>query len=222
MKFIQILSMLLIATLFASCNQGSVNDNIESARMWTVPDMGTVYIYQTTLTGSTSPEIDTFIILKTGQHLNGKTNVVVYVDNVVGHHDTDFFNYETNGDFSFGNTISPWTTYPTGSRQTINLVPPVDTLEIGEHIVQSIIRKFIGVENITTPVGELSTLHLRDTAVDIATALDSGGFSFNSSHQYDIWFAPSIGLYVKIMNNNLQNGQQEDAYVQELIEYTHQ
>jgi hypothetical protein len=233
MKHIKILSAHLLIIILTSCNQGgvtSINDGGGSVGMWIIPGVGTKFVSQVTQAASTTPEFDTFSITKTGQHLGGKTNVVTFAVDDFG--DTEFYNIESNGDISLAGSetsdsdgitirIFNWQTYPTGSRKNILAEPTLDTTENDEHVVQSDIRAFIGVENLSTPAGEFSTLHIRETEIDSESSLTGTGEFFSSNDVTDLWFAPSVGFFVKIMGDQSENGQPEQQSEQELFKYEH-
>ena len=167
---------LLLAFFLVSCSQSSntsVNNGGGSAVTWTIPTAGTEYVFQSTAVGLPNIPPDTAVIVTTGQHLGGKTNVITYADHA-GTIGTSFYNIENNGDISDGNYITDglgdttyvWTTFPTGSQQPIS-DPVTDTTEVGIHIFRSNVRTFVGAETLTTIAGPFSTLHVRQTSINV-------------------------------------------------------
>ncbi len=218
MKHLKLLPALFTLMLVSSCNQGastSVNGG-GSVGGWITPGIGTTYVYQTTSPDTTGTEFDTITILKNGQEIGGKTNVISYSSGSGGNGDTEFYAIESNGDFSVssGETndsdgiIVPafvWETYPTGSRKTTPITPTLNTIEFNDHIVQSDIVAFIASEMLSTPAGTFSTLHVRETNINIDSSLNgNGGSSFSTITDY--WFAPSAGFFVRIIINETENG----------------
>jgi hypothetical protein len=237
MKLIRIFASLFLIVILASCNQGgsvtSLNDGGGSFGMWTIPGIGTKYIFQSTQSDSTSQEFDTLTILKTGQHLGGKTNVVSYSAGPAGEGDTEFYNIEQNGDFSESSDATNdsdgvivqrfnWDTLPTGSRKTTQLETPVDTIEgqlnDQEHVVESDVVVFVGTENLSTPAGDFSTLHLRETFISIDSSLNGNG-GFSSNEVTDYWFATSTGFFVKVIDSGTDNGNPDQQSVDVLFKY---
>ncbi len=168
---------------------------------------------------------DTVTILQTGQHLGGKVGVIGCLDRA-GTAGTFFYNIETNGDLSYGDSTPnasngftyTWTTFPTGSQKTI-AAPVVDTVEAGIPIFRSDVRTFVGTENITTPAGPFSTLHVRETSINVIGNGSTSGCNASDTAITDTWFAPSIGIYVKIMHNGTNDGQVAPQLEVDLIKY---
>jgi hypothetical protein len=223
MKQIKILAALFLIVILASCNQGgstSINDGGGSFGMWTIPGVGTKYILEYTQSDTSATEFDTITVIKTGQHRGGKTNVVSFFSSDNGNNDTSFYNIEQNGDFSEGSDESDdsdgiilqrfnWSTFPTGSRKTSQLETPLDTTENGEHEVESDVVRFIATANLSTPAGDFSTLHLRETRIDSDSSLSSGNDASSSNEVTDYWFATSTGFFVKVIDNETENGNPE-------------
>ena len=240
MRHIRILFLLFIAAVFASCNQGGVdntlNSGVESAGAWIVPSVGTSYVYSDSVEspngsvdGSSLEGFDTATVLRTGQFFGGKSNVIELFDQNEG--GLQFYNYESNGDISEddSNTTDSagrivktlaWDTYPTGRKQTIVVNPAVDTIEDGERFISSDVREFIGTENITTPAGNFITLHIRETSINDGVAPNNSSGTFTDTSSYDVWFAPSIGYFVKVTDRDINNGSLLGGYECNLIKYT--
>jgi hypothetical protein len=162
----------------------------------------------------------------TGQHLGGKTNVIDYDENNSGSVGTSFYNIESNGDISDGNYITDglgdttyvWTTFPTGSQQPIS-DPVTDTIESGIHIFRSNVRTFVGAETLTTIAGPFSTLHVRQTSIDIISGPDSLDCNASDTSILDRWYAPAIGLYVKVNSSGTDDGVTSEPSEVDLIKY---
>ncbi len=231
MKHINILFALLFSIVVASCNQGSETPLFppsENVSTWTIPTVGTQFVFADSENQSVEPAIDTFIIAKTGQHESGKTNVISYLEVTEnGGSDSGYYNIETNGDFSFGERdgdsagmpFFTWDTYPTGSEQTINFETPVDTtLANGNQLIESDARSFVGIENLTLPAGSFSTIHIRQVFIDSEFFTTSNSSSSEREIE-DYWFAPSLGMYVKFAFTESEDGQIDDETDMELIKY---
>jgi hypothetical protein len=222
MKHKQIFVTLFIALLLPSCRQVADNPLNGSAVTWAIPTIGTSYVYQIT-EQDPAARFDTITILQTGQHLGGKTGVVGCLDNA-GTIGTFFYNIEPNGDISYGDSTltSPstytWTTFPTASQQPIS-DPVEDTTESGIHIFRSNVRTFVGAENITTTAGQFSTLHVRQTSISIITGPDSLDCNASDTALTDTWFAPTVGLYVKVVNSGTEDGQASRQSEVDLVKY---
>ena len=188
--------------------------------MWTIPGVGTEYILQITQVGSSTSTFDTLTVLNVNQHIGGKWNVVSSI--IHGQIEAGFSNIEPNGDYSFGvggPILIKWTTFPTGTRQTIS-DPIVDTFEGSVHLQHSDVRSYIGEENVTTAAGEFSALHIRETRVDIQmTGSDTLARLFSDTEIVDYWFAPSIGRDVKWIDNLTENGQPQPQREEDIINY---
>src|ERR1017187_3179531 len=105
MKVTGILFALLLAALlpsYSQASQTSITGGVEGVGNWLIPRVGTQYIYQFRPNDSTVLGYDTFTVITTGQHISGKTNVVVSTVSFKGRVDTDVYNIESNGDFSLG------------------------------------------------------------------------------------------------------------------------
>ncbi len=234
MKHLKLLFAFFTLILLASCNQGtSTSENGGgSAGGWNLPGVGTTYIYQLTPVESSEPEFDTITVFATGQHLGGKNNVITYSTGSTGNGDTECYAIESNGNFSVSDDETndsdgfivqdfDWETYPTGTKQATALAPPVNTVEDSELEVSSDTVTFIGTENTSTPAGEFSTLHLRETSISIDSSLNgNGGFSSNTSTITDYWFAPSAGFFVKVIINDTENGLADPQAELNLFKYS--
>jgi hypothetical protein len=225
MKPIRIFSALFIAAAFASCNQGGVDNTLNSGGggMWTLPSVGTLFVYLDSVS-SFSGELDSLQILATGQKVGGKSNVIEYLKRD-GPFEGECFNIESNGDFSIGLSIdsasSDWLTFPTGSRQPIPLIQPVDTFENGTHVIRSNVNSFVGIENLMIAGLNLTTIHVREVSNDIV--VDSAGLSHGLIDTAEVWFAPSLGTYVKIkfLKTTVDGSNQSETINQEaLIKYS--
>ena len=168
---------------------------------------------------------DSVFILTTGQHLGGKTNVITYADHA-GTIGTVIYNIEDNGDISDGDPTTTasgadtiaWTTFPTASHQPIS-DPVIDTIESSIHIFQSDVRSFVGAETLTTAAGEFATLHVRETSIRIVTGPDSLDCNSSDTSIYDKWYAPTIALYVKVINTGTDDGVASEPSEVDLIKY---
>jgi hypothetical protein len=229
MKHIKILSALPLVILVASCDHSSstaLNGGSHSAGLWIVPGAGTEYVYQSSTQGSTLTALSTIDIIETRQHVGGKTNVISYGDITNGLVATGFYNFEQNGDISFGDSTTSssgagnftWRTFPTASIAPIS-DPAVDTTESGVHILSTDVRTFIAEESTTTPGGSFATLHVRETITNIETSSDSIDFNASDTTVRDTWFAPSIGTYIKSITNATNEGQAQPQTEVELISY---
>jgi hypothetical protein len=223
MKYLNILSALLTLVLVSSCNQGastSVNGDT-GAGVWMVPAVGTRYVYESQ--GINSPVFDTVTILATDQHLGGKTGVIGCADHSGGV-GTFFYNIEQNGDISYGDSshsspsVYTWTTFPTASQKPIG-DPVTDTTEGSIHIFKSDVRSFVGTETLTTLAGSFSALHVRETSISIITGPDSLNCNASDTAITDTWFAPSTGLYVKVVDSGTEDGQAFNQSEVDLIKY---
>src|SRR5579871_288940 len=97
MKIFPTFFAILLCTFLISCNQGTtttLNDGSGTLGEWTVPGIGTTYVF-----ADTTGFIDSIRIVKNGQHIGGKSNVVEMVTDVF---DTTFYTIELNGDVSLG------------------------------------------------------------------------------------------------------------------------
>lgn len=227
MKRINLLAFTLFLVLLSSCSQSSdtaINGG-GPAVAWTIPSVGTAYVFQSNTPISTKPGFDTVTILQTGQHLGGKTGVIGCEDQD-GSAGTFFYNIEQNGDLSYGDSsidttgayTYTWKTFPTGSHQPI-ADPAVDTIESVFHIIRSDVRSFVGAETLATAAGSLSTLHVRETAINIVSAPDSLDCNENDTGITDTWFAPSLGIYVKVADNGTDDGVVGPQSEVDLIKY---
>jgi hypothetical protein len=206
---------LLLAVFLVSCHQSTettLNGGGEGAGPWIIPGVGTEFIFTDTAPGDSAPPvIDTleYTIASTGQQVGGKSNVVGYLASRSGQSPTSlFYAIESNGNFSSGDSISPdsiaWIDYPTGTQKTI-LDTPTTTISSGEQTTTTDVRSFIGAENLTTTAGNFYTLHVRETETTLTIDTE---VSFHDSEVFvdDYWFAPSIGLFVKITATQNDNG----------------
>src|ERR1700733_9001444 len=213
MKHFRILFPLFLLVILASCEQNPDTSQNNSGGgntvTWTTPTIGTKYIYQ--IAGPLKPVTDSITILNTGQHVGGKTDVIEYNDDG----GTAFDNIEPNGDISYGSyttdglgdTTYTWTTFPTASHQPIS-DPVVDTIESGIHIFRSNVRTFVGADSTITAAGTFATLHVRATSISIISGPDSlSSCDASDTDVFDTWFAPSIGLHVKVTDNGTADGQ---------------
>jgi hypothetical protein len=225
MNRLKILASLLPFVLLTSCHQGSdtsPNNGGGSTVTWTIPSVRAKYVFQSSTPGLTKTVLDTSIIVTTGQHLGGKTNVITYED-LAGTIGTAFYNIEDNGDISdgdaaLGDTTFTWTTFPTASHQPIS-DPVTDTTEGGIHIFRSNVCTYVGGETLTTLAGSFSTLHVRETSISIVTGPDSLDCNARDTSILDRWYAPTIGLYVKVTNNGTNDGQPFDQSEVDLVKY---
>jgi hypothetical protein len=222
------LSCLLFALVLGSCSQSSntsLNGNTQSAVPWVIPNSGTAFVYELTGINPKVHPVDTIFILTTGQHLGGKTGVIGCEDKA-GTAGTFFYNIEENGDISDGDsttnshgvTTFTWTTFPTGSLKPI-ADPVIDTVESGIHIFRSNLRTFVDTEQLTTLAGTFSTLHVREVSISINHSNDSLNFNASDTTVMDKWYAPSIGLYAKVVSSGTSNGQPFDQSETDLIKY---
>src|SRR5665213_1336864 len=150
MKRYRSLAWFLLLVPIASCNQGtdtSLNTGGGSAGMWTIPGVGTTYVYQLTAPGDTAVENDTIVVTANGQHVGGKSNVIRIATFVAGQaQQGGFYAIESNGDISLGDYLTSfpdsitWATYPTGSHKT--KTTSVDSFSFSEHIVRSDVLSF--------------------------------------------------------------------------------
>jgi hypothetical protein len=231
MKHIRIFSALCISAVFASCNQGGTDPQVNDGGIWTIPSVGSRYIYVDSVIGNTilHPVSDSLIVIKTGQQIGTKTNAILLLDQMFD--DTEIYCFEPNGDFSFGGFRSRdsdgiisdtliWNTFPTGSRKTIPIEKAVDSFDtFGDHIISSDQIEFVGTEYIDVPAGFFLTLHLRQTSnFDNISSVDPAN-TLTDSNVYDIWFAPSIRYYVKSMTLEMMNGNVNNNYLEELKKY---
>ncbi len=139
---------------------------------------------------------------------------------------TSFYNIENNGDISDGDSTTTslgadtttWTTYPTASHQPIS-DPVTDTIESGIHIFRSNVRTYVGAETLTTTAGPFSTLHVRQTSIDIISGPDSLDCNASDTSILDRWYAPAIALYVKVTNNGTDDGVTSEPSEVDLIKY---
>jgi hypothetical protein len=217
MKRLKILVLLLFFCLLASCNQGSstTDNGGGSSGSWTIPGVGTEYIYTINVPDSAGNSIaDTleYAVTSTGQEVAGKSNAIrmaLLQNGQVQPGQGGAYVIESNGDFSADDSIAPgdiiWKTYPTGSQKTIS-DPPVDSFSFGTQIITTDVRSFIGSENISTVAGNFSTLHVREviTTIEIDT---TEGFSDTSVDTGNHWLAPSTGFFVKATQLDTENGQ---------------
>jgi hypothetical protein len=231
MKHNQILFSLFLLVILASCSQNSStslnnsggNGGGGSTVTWKNPTVGTNFIFETK--ESFGNVFDTTSIASTGQHLGGKTDVIYYVDHSGGA-GTAFYNIETNGDISYGSynlnsngdTIYTWETFPTASLLPIS-DPVEDTIEAGIHIFRSNVRTFVGADSTITSAGTFATLHVRATSISIINGPDSLSCNASDTDVFDTWFAPSIGLQVKVIDSGTNDGQASTPTEVDLIKY---
>ncbi len=218
---------LLCAVFLVSCKQTSETTlNGSSIGMWAIPNTGTTYVFENT----PSTGFDTDVIVKTGQSLGGKTNVLTYSDHSSdGEIANHYYSIDPNGDFSIGsnegavdslgNPVFTWQTYPTGSRQPINVEPPFDTIEGDEIEVRTDIISYVDTETLTVAAGTYSTMHIQQVFIDADSIPNDPGDSFSEIESYDLWFAPAIGNYIKTSEVLTENNEAENASVVELIQY---
>jgi len=229
MKYFFISLSILFVFICSSCSQNSgtsLNNNGGSGSTvtWKNPTAGTNFIYEAK--ESFANVMDTETIATAGLHLGGKTDVIDYVDHS-GTAGTAFYNIETNGDISsgsyttdgVGDTTYTWKTFPTASHQPIS-DPGEDTTEAGIHIFRSDVRTFVGADSTTTLAGTFATLHVRETSINIINGPDSlSSCDASDTNVTDTWFAPSIGLYVKVTSNGTSDGQISPQTEVDLIKY---
>ena len=201
------------ATALSSCSHSTSPNS--GTFTWTVPSIGTMFIFK----GSSStdpPILDTFEITATGQSIGGKSNVVRLVSRNMQDSSVGFYNLEPNGDFSLGDSGSSglpgrmpeytWQTFPVGDPQTIS-DPPVDTQDGPYHNVESSVRALVGIETLTVPAGTFSAYHAREIWKNFSTRTDSLSANSDSTVGYfDIWFVPSIGMYIKETDTTINTG----------------
>jgi hypothetical protein len=197
--------------------------------MWTIPGVGTVYTYAVNEPDSIGlPASDTFqfTVTSTGQQFAGKSNVVRLITTVAGQQSSSGdYAIESNGNISLDDSIAPgditWTTYPTGSKETIT-DPTVDSTEFGELTITTDVHSFIASESLTTAAGNFSTLHVREVTKTID--IDTADFTDNdtSIQTEDDWYAPSIGFLVKETDAETDNSQSNpvDVLDFDLIKYS--
>ncbi len=241
MKYLRIFSALLIAVLVGLCSQSSetlLNGRVETVGNWNIPKVGTQYVYQFRPNDSAVPIFDTFTIIKTGQHICGKTNVVVCAVAYRGRVDTAVYNIESNGDFSLGiasehavdsrghilpQIIYIWKTFPICSRKTVVALPPRDSSDAaGDHFISSDQCTFVGAETLTLPAGEFSTLHARETEMDVETYVVDSQYTYTDTAFTDIWFVPTIGHYVKWVQHAVMNRRMTSEANIDLVKYSPQ
>ena len=219
------LSILIGLLFITSCSQNSdTSSNGVSTVSWTIPTIGTAFIYQLQQQDPVAP-FDTVMILQTGQHLGGKTGVIGCLDKA-GTAGTFFYNIEPNGDISDGDPTTTslgvdtitWTTFPTASHQPIS-DPVTDTIESGIHIFRSNVRTFVGAETLTTTAGQFSTLHVRETSISIISGPDSLDCNASDTSILDRWYAPAIALYVKVVSSGTNDGVTSEPSEVDLIKY---
>ena len=193
--------------------------------MWTIPGVGTTYVYQLTAPGDTAVENDTIVVTANGQHVGGKSNVIRIATFVAGQaQQGGFYAIESNGDISLGDYLTSfpdsitWATYPTGSHKT--KTTSVDSFSFSEHIVRSDVLSFIGNERTSTAAGNYSTIHIREVNLQVTADTSSfDPFVDSSSTTQDYWFAPSIGLFAKETEAQTFNGQNDPSVEFDLIKY---
>jgi hypothetical protein len=218
----------LLASVLASCSQSSdtsQNNGGGNSVNWIIPAVGTEYVFQSTTQGLPKSIFDTLSILQTGQHIGDKTGVIGCLDKT-GSAGTFFYNIENNGDLSYGDSTPndaggftyEWTTFPTGSQKPI-ANPLVDTVEAGIPIFRSDVRTFVGAENLITAAGPLATLHVRETSINIIGNDSTLGCNASDTAVVDTWFAPSIGIYVKVVNTGTTDGVLDPQSEVDLIKY---
>jgi hypothetical protein len=200
--------ILAVSFALASCNQGSdvpLHAGGTQSGTWQVPADGTTYVFQS-LRDGVGEETDTLTVVG-HERFPGKPNVLLFQ---ISKSDTLFVALETNGDFSFGRQssdsldrpIMEWTTFPTsGGRPIVDHA--IDTFIGTDHEISSDVRSFVARETMAIAGRTLSTMHVRETSVDIRTSptiIDSSG------SVTDWWFAPSIGFLVKQQSHDSFNG----------------
>lgn len=238
MKHIPIFSALLVALLVGLCSNSSetlLNGRVETIGNWNIPKVGTEYVYQFRPNDSTAPTSDTFTIVKTGQRVGGKTNVVIATVSFRGRVDTEVYNIEPNGNFSLGiasehavdsmghvlpNIIYIWKTFPIYSRNTIAALPPGNFFDaVGNHFISSDQCTLVGTETLSSQAGEFSTLHARETEIDDESFAKNSQNTYTDTAFTDIWFAPTIGLYVKWVQHAEMNSRTISEANINLIKY---
>jgi hypothetical protein len=152
-----------------------------------------------------------------------------------GRVDTAAYNIEPNGDFSLGiasehavdsmghklpTIIYIWKTFPIYSRKTVVALPPRDSSDAaGNHLSTSDQCTFVGTETLTLPAGEFTTLHARETEIDVETSVTDSLSTYTDTAFVDICFAPTIGLYVKWIQTEVESGKTVHESNIELIKY---
>ena len=231
MKHLQLIVVLFAVAILSSCNSGAettLNTGGGSAGIWTIPGIGTIYLFQDgDPNGSGQTQSTTLTVSSVGQHMNGKTNVVGLTEtssDSSGSQNNGIFYYaiEPNGDISLRDSSSSgikWTTYPTGSRTTIS-DPRIDSItSFGEHIIQTSTRSYVASENVTTLAGTFAAIHITETSFSLFK--DSiGSFADSSLNVSDFWFTPSIGFFAKVVESSISNGQPSFTAETDLIRYT--
>jgi hypothetical protein len=201
MKCYRSLAWVLLLVPIAACNQGTdttLNNGGGTSGMWTIPGVGTMYIYQFPGQGA---GFDTLKIVSSGEEIGGKPNVARY--RVLGS-DTEFhyISYQPNGDISLGDSTNngfiEWETFPTGSHNPITNGTPLDTFEFGSRVVESDVNSYLRNENLIVAGADFATIHIKNVHKDFEIEIDSTGLTQGYIDTTDYWFAPSIGLYVKV------------------------
>ena len=194
-------SLLLAAVIIASCHPSTETMLNNGPVTWATPGVGAKYIYGLDISYiSTTPYIDTETVIATGLQIGGQSNVIRILFNIgYGVTETRFLMFEPNGDITLGDSGSAvpdsitWETYPTASHQSIS--DPTDSVNggFGWDLVTDV-RSFVDSETVITVADTFSTIHIREVNRTITTS-----FPIDTSFQnYDYWFAPSIGNYIKI------------------------
>ncbi len=218
MKPVKLFFALLVAVpvgLYRQISETSHNGHVEKADNWIIPNVGTKYVYEFRPNDTAAPALDTFTIIKTGQHVCGKTNVVISTVSFRGRVDTAVYNIESNGDFSLGiasehavdsmghilpEIIYIRKTFPIYSRKTVVALPPRDShpmqqATISQHPMNALLSAPEMLKTASRNIFDASRKRNRHGLWK--TSLTDSLRSYTDSSFTDIWFAPMIGLYVK-------------------------
>ncbi len=141
-----------------------------------------------------------FEIGDTGLTWGGKQHVGMFY----GQNGSQYAAYESNGDFSFGDSSYDgitWKTFPTGSHRTI-ADPIVDSTDAyGYHTFASDFRSFVGTESLTLATGETySSEHVREISVNSYSSPNS--YADSSRDVVDYWYVPTIGFFAKMTDDH--------------------
>jgi hypothetical protein len=208
---------LILLLILASCSNS--NDATSSVDGWTIPGVGTQFLFVNTFTGGGIPNDSLGLVVEeTDQSNAGVSGVVVmYGSYSSGSSGILDYSIQHNGDFWLADEINNnnlevtgWDPFPTGSHDT-PVGPVVDTSFVaGYRELRTDTNYYIDSEKISTPVGSFSTIRVESR---ICEKLIYSGQTEIIYDTLDYWFAPSVGYYVKATVRGVDN------YATDLIKY---
>lgn len=202
------ISLLLILAAFISSCSKSTDSVGPGSSSYSAPKAGSSFTIDRYATDTTNAmpiastrdtSVETF--LQSGISYAGKTNVSQIVAVSSSSTDTSYINYETNGDISSygsdGHGSMIWGTIPIGSKSTFSYTQTDTTkviLGVSTRLKVSVEASYVDMETMIVKGQSISVIKLKQSFIIATTA---GGVTKSKSADVYVYFAPSLGYFVK-------------------------